>query len=482
MFSGSDTLARIDSSLQQVRQELQALEAQIQQTSNRLTAIRQRESEAYRELARFHIDSMQLDTVTQNLDRAERQVQGLLTEREHTVSQLVAETEASQRKQTELEQTRQQQNAVVEEATRALQATIDRAHARIVKDAAYLAQQQKAQNAVNMVSAAEDKAKLAEADKAEKGKLYLADRLFVYLWERGYGTSAYRARALARFGDGLVARLIGFEQARRNYAMLVDIPQRLHEHVERLRKGAEAEMQKLAELEQAAEESEGSASCEKELAAAKSKLQELDQVMAEEEKKYAALLEQREPYTVGEDHHFQEALELLVTSLRAEPLTQLRREAELTAGREDDSEVNDLIQLQHEEDTIENGLQEYRNVHQRNLQRLHELEEVRRRFKQQEYDSPYSVFGNADAVSILMGEFLRGMISSEQLWQTIQRHQRFRRPSFPRPIDMGFPGTFRFPRGVQIPGGWGGGMGVPRVPQSAGSRGGGGGFRTGGRF
>jgi hypothetical protein len=279
----------------------------------------------------------------------------------------------------------------------------------------------------------------------------------------------------------LVARLIGFDQARRNYAMLLDIPQRLREHVERLKKGAEAEMQKLAALEQAAEESEGSAGCEKELAAARGKLQELDQAIGEEEKRYAALLEQREPYTVGKDRHFQEALELLVTSLRAEPLPQLRREAELTADREDDSEVNDLIRLQHEEDTIESSLQEYHNVHQRNLQRLHELEEVRHRFKQQGYDAPYSDFGNADAVSILMGEFLRGMTSVEQLWQTIQRHHRVRRPSFPQPMDMGFPDTFRFSRGVQIPDGWGGGMRIPRVPQSAG-RGGEGGFRTGGRF
>jgi hypothetical protein len=113
---------------------------------------------------------LQLDAVTQNLDRAERQVLALLAEREATVSRLVAETEASQRKQTELEQARQQQNAVVEEAARVPQATIDRAHARIAKDAAYLTQQQKAQNAVSMVSAAEEKAKLAEANKEEKGK------------------------------------------------------------------------------------------------------------------------------------------------------------------------------------------------------------------------------------------------------------------------------------------------------------------------
>ncbi|MGE4090340.1 MAG: hypothetical protein AB7G75_05810 [Candidatus Binatia bacterium] len=475
MFNGPQTLTRIDQNVQQVRQELLALEAQIQQVGDRLAAVRQRESETYRKLARFRIDSVQAENVAQALDSAERQAQALLTEREQVLTRLVTQIDAAQRRQTELENARQQQNVAVEEITRTLQATVDRAHKGLATVTTYQAQQKIAQNAVNIVTAAEEKTARAEADKEEKGKPYLADRLFVYLWKRGYGTSAYHAGPLARMGDTFVARHIGFEQARRNYAMLLDLPTRLREHVDRLQKQADAEMQKLAALERAAEEAEGSAALEQQMAAAKAKLQELDHAIADEEKRYATLLQQREPYTVGEDRHFQQALELLVTSLRAEPLPQLRHEAELTPGREDDSEVQELLRLQHEEETLERTLQDNRSVHQRNLQRLHELEEVRRRFKQYDYDAPYSDFGNADAVSILLGEFLRGMINVEQLWQTIQRNQRFRRPPFsPRSSDVGFPDAFRFPRGVQIPGGWGGG----NASRESGS----GGFRTGGGF
>ncbi|MBM4257155.1 MAG: hypothetical protein FJ147_14805 [Deltaproteobacteria bacterium] len=306
----------------------------------------------------------------------------------------------------------------------------------------------------------------------------------MYLWERGYGTSVYKAGTFARIGDRFVARHIGFEQARRNYATLLDIPVRLREHVDRLEKQAEAEMQKLAALEQTAEEAEGGLVREKELATAKTKLQEFDHAIAEEEKRYALLLQQREPYTVGKDRQFQEALELLATSLRAEPLPQLRREAQLTASAEDDRIVNDLIRQQHEENTLESSLQEHQTIRHGNLQRLHELEQIRQQFKQQEYDSPYSDFGNGDAVSILISQFLRGMINAEQMWRTMQRNQRFRRPSYPRPSDIGFPDTFRFPSGIRLPDGWGsGGIGFPGG-SSGGERpsGGGGGFRTGGGF
>lgn len=81
---------------------------------------------------------------------------------------------------------------------------------------------------------AEDKAAQAEADRAEKRKPYEADPLFMYLWRRRFGTSDYRAGSLVRYLDRKVAHLIGFEDARVNYAMLMDLPDRLREHADRL--------------------------------------------------------------------------------------------------------------------------------------------------------------------------------------------------------------------------------------------------------
>src|SRR5687767_15112490 len=85
-----------------------------------------------------------------------------------------------------------------------------------------------------MIAAAERKADQAEKDLSEKQ----ADPLFMYLWERGYGSPSYRAGKFARFLDRKLARLIGFDEARQNYSVLVNLPVRLREHVERLRSKA----------------------------------------------------------------------------------------------------------------------------------------------------------------------------------------------------------------------------------------------------
>jgi hypothetical protein len=86
----------------------------------------------------------------------------------------------------------------------------------------------------DMVRAAQEKAAQAEVDRQDKRKPYEADPLFMYLWRRRYGTRDYTASPFVRYFDRKVARLIDYETARINYTLLVDLPDRLREHANRL--------------------------------------------------------------------------------------------------------------------------------------------------------------------------------------------------------------------------------------------------------
>ena len=86
-----------------------------------------------------------------------------------------------------------------------------------------------------MAERAEARALEAEREREDKRKPYEADPLFMYLWRRRYGTPDYGATGFTRRMDRWVARLIGFEQARANYHVLLALPDRLHAHAARLR-------------------------------------------------------------------------------------------------------------------------------------------------------------------------------------------------------------------------------------------------------
>lgn len=93
---------------------------------------------------------------------------------------------------------------------------------------------------------AEEKAAQAEADREEKRRPYEADPLFMYLWRRRMGTRDYKAGSLVRYLDLKVAHLIGFENARVNYAMLMELPDRLRAHAERMKQEGAGEQAPLS--------------------------------------------------------------------------------------------------------------------------------------------------------------------------------------------------------------------------------------------
>ena len=61
----------------------------------------------------------------------------------------------------------------------------------------------------------------------------------MYLWRRKFGTSEYSSGFFVRYFDEKIAALINYREARANYAMLNQIPERLRDHANRV--GAEFE-------------------------------------------------------------------------------------------------------------------------------------------------------------------------------------------------------------------------------------------------
>src|SRR5690606_34275578 len=101
---------------------------------------------------------------------------------------------------------------------------------------------------------AEEKARASESDRLEKGRPYEADPIFMYLWNRGFGTARYRAWTPARLLDRWAARVVAYEAQRRNYRLLTEIPERLGEHAKRMREIADRDLEAARALERRAAE------------------------------------------------------------------------------------------------------------------------------------------------------------------------------------------------------------------------------------
>jgi hypothetical protein len=294
----------------------------------------------------------------------------------------------------------------------------------------------------------------------------------MYLWERGYGTAKYRAMPIIRWLDGKLARLIGFEDARANYARLSEIPVRLREHAEDKKREAEVEFAALREWDAKAREQDDIGALEAVVGVGRSNLEAIDARLEQSDQELLKLHQEKESFAVGEDEDYRKAVGYLASELQREDIQELRRDALATPFPEDDHIINRLLEHEERERQLERSLAELKDALYQQRGRLEELESMRRDFRRRQYEQRGGGFADGALVAMTIGNFLNGVLKRDDLWRVLEGQRRTpgRRanPTF---------GSGGFGRGT----GWGGGAGSGGFG-TGGGIGGGGGFRTGGGF
>lgn len=461
MISASETLSTIERAGRELRNDEDRLGAIIENAAAETARLRGEQSELFRALARIRLDTLQQQPVIGRIDDAERRALAAIEEQKQRLEALARRRQALRLEIEQAQDDNTARAAAVSRAAEAVAALEEATERRLADDVEWQAQAAAVTGAEARADAAEEKAQQAEADRDEKSKPYLADRLFVYLWDRGYGTAEYRGGRFARMGDSFVAKVVDYEPARRNYFSLTEIPRRLREHAERLKGEVAAEQEKLESLERAALEADGIGALEAALQAAESDLAEAEKQLAglEAEDRSVELDRERLLGVEGE-HGLMGALEELAASLQRDDLRQLMRAAMQTPTEDDERIVR---RLQEIEMTIERWDQEAKQARDASIElarKRAELERSRDAFRDAGYHRRGGGFSNDKLIGDIIGGIIGGVLSSGELRDALRSGYR---PSGKRSSRSGgsiFGGSSR---------------------GSSGRRGSGG-FRTGGRF
>ncbi len=484
MYSGRQALTDIDQSLQKIRSHLSQTDYDLERAGQQLLGLRQQESDTYCQLAKMRLDEIQASQLTEQLDYAERQASQLLLQRNDQIEIVASKIANSQTSQDKLDEKRIQQAIELDNAIEQLEDLLANVDLKLESDQVYLKQQIRAQDLVDMASNARNKTEQAEEELEEKGTPYRADKIFMYLWQRHYGTSQYDAGFITRFFDKKLARHIGYDKARVNYFTLNNIPKKLAEHTENLQQQAEDELVRLEAIQRQYEVDAGAEALEARVDKERDVLAQIDKQITKEEEGFEALVKEREAFNLGTDKYIARAIDLLVESFKADPIPQLQYEAEQTDTPRDDHLVNQLAVLRESKSRLENDVSSLQGTHRSVNRKLEELKEVRRKFKRSDYDAYNSKFKDGAILASILGQFVTDQLSAKELWRIFKRSQRFQKRRYTeRHGGIGLPGGIQFPtssrgprikipRGIRFPSGWGGG----------GSSGGGGGFKTGGGF
>ena len=428
MITGRQALATVEQAIGRARNEENRLDAALRSASEDAVRLRAQRLDAFRELARLKLE----EGLIGEIDAVERRALTMLEEARKVHEEVGKQRVEAQRAVEHAEAARHKKAAAYEEAVKALHALRSRVEAEAVVNEAWAAERSRIDELKQVAQRAEAKAVQAEGDRELKRKPYDADRLFRYLWERRFGTAAYNAGPISQFADRQIAQLIGYNKARVNYALLIEIPTRLREHVSHVGRQVAEEEEKLKEIERTALSRAGIDPLERSATEAKA---ELDHVTGQLSAANAALAALEGTQGAGKRSPYEPAIELLAKSDAARDLRALYAEAAQTRSSKDEEVLKNIEESEQAIGTAEQEIGTIRREMRDLARRRSQIEAERDEFKRKGYDSPYGSFGNEQVLGNVLGGILGGLLQGTVLRDVLDRG--YRRQSGPWDSDFG---------------------------------------------
>lgn len=424
-IGGPQALASLEEAMRDIRREEDEISRRLARSTEVVAKIKESEAELFRQLAQLRLDPAIQSELDGRISSAESKARDTLKSHGKAVDQAQKAIEDLEAARVSLVERRRNAVADLAERQQALDALLRQVSTQLETDPAYAEKRKAAQALGEVADQSLEKTRLAEADREEKGKPYRDDPLFIYLWDSGYGTSAYKANNLVRYFDGLVAGLVAFHKARPNYAMLNDIPQRLREHAERQEANAQAAEAELEALANAAADAAGGRPLREAKSKAEADVAAIDAAIIEAEDKRNEAGEALQTLTSGSDPALASAAAALAAALGQEDIQTLLAEARRTRTGKDDTIV---AQIDESRTRMREEEEESRDLRERAktlAARRRELEDIQWEFKKQRFDDPRSSFREEKLVGDLLNDFLRGGISAASYWDQWRKSQNW---------------------------------------------------------
>ena len=228
--SGAQILSDIDQRAAKTRAHIQDVSENISALNKASESLQQDGAGLYIQLAKLRLGLFEDASTRDEITAAEQDVAHIFKQRQNARDVLSQKLHENQMKQQELETQRAEALSAFDLFAEELQKREDETLEGLSKQNAYRELENQIDHLEMQLMRVSHKIVAANDDYTTKIIPYQKDTLFMYLWERGYGTSKYRAGAITRFLDRKVSDIVEYEAARRNYALLSAIPEKLNAH------------------------------------------------------------------------------------------------------------------------------------------------------------------------------------------------------------------------------------------------------------
>lgn len=423
---GTDVMVALQADLEAAGSDLAECRNVASQLDGQMRDLLSRRGENLVELARIYLPEFSRTSIEQTFQAIRGDLLGILARKDSRQGELKAqllkiETDTAERTR-ELEDVTRRLNEKV-----ARRENLEAQVAETLKgDSAFQERSKLALQAEENLHRNEQRIGDIENESAKKLPHYEKSRLFLYLYERRFGSLEYKAGEWTRGIDGRVAKLIGYNDAKIGYEYLKKTPKLVGEEVARRRDQFNALMQQVEAIQHEETDKAGLTKVLGEgdaLGTERDRLvQEIEQLRRHAESANQGLAE----LAASQNQFHTEAIEKFRGFLGETKLAILQKRARDTPEPDDDKIVADLMTLDGEIQDINPRLSELDQRRQTSERIQQGLDLVSRRCQKANFDSQRSYFTGSFDVRRLVDRFRDGLLDADTLWQEIRSAQQFR--------------------------------------------------------
>lgn len=416
--SDGTILGEIDGRAQKSRANIERLHEQSRNAVLELEELQRKETQLFLQLASFQAAQSKDDNLLQEVSNAEKEAFRLLALRDDALKKQDERFKALQEQIKGVEERRQSFTDKIAALNVNYDALERDIFVKLVRDEQHQQLSKTIAETQHQIDRVEQKIPLIEQDKNDKIKAYHDDSLFMFLKGIEYGTKAYKRTAVQRMLDKWVARISGFEDARRNYRVLSALPQKFMDHLTALETKLDDVQAQLEAYIRAAVLKDGGDKLAAEIEAYEQDILGLDQELLTLESQLGIIQDVRHEIITGQDTHSKEAQKYLGFFLKNKSLDQLKREAANSPSPEDDEIVLSLYDLEKQKSSLSKSITDYEHMIISEERRLSDVQQIRKDYKDYGYDKrPQGKAGGS--FSVLLEQVLSKTVKSDIFWRGV---------------------------------------------------------------
>jgi len=189
MWTGTSALNSINQGLQTIRNEVVRLDSQLAQLTNQVASNQRHRAKLINDIASVRLSEIESGELNASYTAADQQSSDLLKQRDQALEDLNLQIDKLNERIHSAETERDSLLETVNQASERVVEIEGQVQQQLKVEPAYLEQFQRAQAAESVAEEAQQKMEQARANMTEKAAPYQADKLFMYLWGRAYGTT-----------------------------------------------------------------------------------------------------------------------------------------------------------------------------------------------------------------------------------------------------------------------------------------------------